>query len=171
MSDAAGRDRRGGREAEHLDRAIDREVFLRLVTDPESGEAIGGLLAAVRGSALDDPDMRLRELTEIERMRDLEIARLEAELAEKTDVVFDLETALFHASRRGDDLDRRWNELAEEYEQVAERLVEAGGRLEAIEGQASYRATLAVTGILRRQPAVYSGVRRFARRVFTRSTP
>lgn len=113
---------------------------------------------------LDDPALRLRELSEIEQMRDLEIARLEDDLAEKSNRIFELETALFHARRRADDLDRRWNELARTYERTAERLIEAGGRLEAIETQAGYHAVLRLAGMLRRQPAVYSTLRKVARR-------
>ena len=128
------------------------------------------LQALIAERGLDDPDLRLRELIEVERMRDLEIARLEAELAEKNDAIFDLQTALFHAIRRGDDLDRRWNELAVTYEQTASRLVEAGGRLEAIESQAGYRVILRLTGFLRRRPVMYTTLRRFARRVLFGAT-
>ena len=105
-------------------------------------------------------ELRLRELVEIERMRDLEIHRLEAEVELQSSHITELETALFHAERRGDDLDRRWNELAQVYEESAAALVEAGAQLEQIHEQASYKFVLAAGRALRKMPVVYTWLRR-----------
>ncbi len=120
------------------------------------------LQAILAGRGLDDPAMRLHELTEIERMRDLEIARLEQELAEKSATIFDLETALFHAERRGDDLDRRWNELAGVYEETASALVETGARLDAVHRQTSYRLVLSLGRAIHQRPSLYRQLQRLS---------
>lgn len=105
-------------------------------------------------------ELRLGELAEIEKMRDLEIHHLEAELEQHADRAWELETALFHAERRGKDLERRWQDLAEVYETAAAALVVAGGQLEAIQHQAGYRLALRVSGFIRRYPAVYQRLHR-----------
>ncbi len=83
-------------------------------------------------------------------MRDLEIRNLEIEGGQQADRIYSLEIALFHAERRGADLDRRWNELALVYEQAAAALVIAGGKLEQIHHQAGYRAILKLNRVVRR---------------------
>lgn len=104
-------------------------------------------------------ELRLGELVQIEKMRDLEIHHLEAELEEQADLARGLETALFHAERRATDLEKRWNDLAGVYETAAAALVVAGGQLEQIHQQAGYRAVLAISRAFRRYPAVYRRVR------------
>lgn len=113
-------------------------------------------------------ELRLAELVEIEKMRDLEIHHLEAELGQIADRAFELETALFHSERRAKDLERRWRELAEVYEAAAAALVIAGGQLEEIQHQAGYRLVLRANTFVRRYPAVYSRLHRRLQRSVTR---
>jgi hypothetical protein len=105
-------------------------------------------------------ELRLRELVEIETMRDIEIRNLESEAEQQAARIHTLEVALFHAERRANDLDRRWNALAEVYDAAAAALVVAGGKLEAIHHQTSYRVVLAISGALRRYPALYARLQR-----------
>lgn len=118
-----------------------------------------------RAAYLADLELQLRELAEIERMRDLEIHRLEADVERQSTRITELETALFHADRRANDLDRRWNELAEVYEATADALVRAGGQLEAIHDQPSYRLMLTMSRALRRRPAMYELLQRLTGRI------
>jgi len=105
-------------------------------------------------------ELRLRELVEIETMRDIEIRNLESEAEQQAARIHTLEVALFHAERRANDLDRRWNALAEVYDAAAAALVVAGGKLEAIHHQTSYRLVLAVSRSIRHYPALYARLQR-----------
>jgi hypothetical protein len=96
--------------------------------------------------------LRLRELVEIEKMRDLEIRSLESEGEMQAAKIYALEVALFHSERRANELDRRWNSLAQVYDAAAAALVTAGGQLEAIHQQASYKMLLACGRTVRRVP-------------------
>lgn len=126
-----------------LDTATERVVdsVASIVPDEESF-ARDAYIAAL--------ELRIRELVEIERMRDLEIRNLEAEAGQQADRIHSLEVALFHAERRAADLDRRWNDLALVYEKAAAALVVAGGKLEQIHHQTGYRAILALNRLARR---------------------
>lgn len=115
-------------------------------------------------------ELRIRELVEIEKMRDLEIRNLEAEAGQQADRIHSLEVALFHAERRGADLDRRWNDLAAVYEQAAAALVIAGGTLEQIHQQAGYRAILRLNRMIRTVPLLNRAVHRARPRHDTLST-
>lgn len=105
-------------------------------------------------------ELRLRELVEIETMRDIEIRNLESEAEQQAARIHTLEVALFHAERRANDLDRRWNALAEVYDAAAAALVVAGGKLEAIHHQTSYRLVLSVSRSLRHYPTLYACLQR-----------
>ena len=118
-------------------------------------EPTGQDAATVQAEYVASLELRLAELVEIEKMRDLEIHHLEAELGQNADRAFELEIALFHSERRGKDLERRWQDLAEVYETAAAALVVAGGQLEAIQNQSGYRLVLRLSGMIRRYPAVY----------------
>jgi hypothetical protein len=96
--------------------------------------------------------LRLRELVEIEKMRDLEIRSLESEGEMQAAKIYALEVALFHSERRASELDRRWNSLAQVYDVAAAALVSAGGQLEAIHQQTSYKMLLACSRTVRRVP-------------------
>lgn len=98
--------------------------------------------------------LRLRELVEIEKMRDLEIRSLESEGEKQAAKIYALEVALFHAERRANELDRRWNALAQVYDAAAVSLVSAGGQLEAIHQQTSYKMLLACARTVRRVPVL-----------------
>lgn len=84
-------------------------------------------------------ELQLREQLEIERMRDLELGRLETELDQKSQRLQAVDDALFHERRRSAELERRWNVLAASYEQTASSLVETGATLSEIQSQRSYR--------------------------------
>ena len=96
--------------------------------------------------------LRLRELVEIEKMRDLEIRSLESEGEMQAAKIYALEVALFHSDRRANELDRRWNSLAQVYDAAAAALVTAGGQLEAIHQQTSYKMLLTCGRTVRRVP-------------------
>lgn len=115
---------------------------------------------APREAYIAELELHIRELVEIEKMRDVEIRHLEAEAEQQAARIHALETALFHAERRANDLDRRWNALAEVYSSAAAALVVAGGKLEAIHQQAGYRAVLTISNTLRRYPALYTRLQR-----------
>jgi hypothetical protein len=97
-------------------------------------------------------ELRLRELVEIEKMRDLEIRSLESEGEKQAAKIYALEVALFHSDRRANELDRRWNSLAQVYDAAAAALVTAGGQLEAIHQQTSYKMLMACSRTVRRVP-------------------
>jgi hypothetical protein len=97
-------------------------------------------------------ELRLRELIEIEKMRDLEIRSLESEGEKQAAKIYALEVALFHSERRANELDRRWNSLAQVYDTAAAALVTAGGQLEAIHQQTSYKMLLTCSRTVRRVP-------------------
>jgi len=97
-------------------------------------------------------ELRLRELVEIEKMRDLEIRSLESEGEKQAAKIYALEVALFHSERRANELDRRWNSLAQVYDAVAAALVTAGGQLEAVHQQASYKILISCSRTVRRVP-------------------
>lgn len=120
------------READDLDEA----AASSLVGEEASFEALSTRIA--------DLELQVREQVAIERMRDLELGRLEQELDEKSHRLQSVEDALFHERRRSAELERRWNVLAGSYEETAARLVEAGATLEAIHSQRSYRALVAL---------------------------
>ena len=88
-------------------------------------------------------ELRMRELLEIEKMRNLEIAHFGDEVDEihrtKDRRIIELDIALWHERRRADDLDRRWNELAREYEMTKSDLERTGAELVRIQSQRSYR--------------------------------
>lgn len=90
-----------------------------------------------------EPELRIRELLQIEKMRNLEIARFDDEVDEihktKDRRINQLTEDLWHANRRADDLDRRWNELARSYEQLRTDLDRTGAALVTIQHQLSYR--------------------------------
>lgn len=97
-----------------------------------------------------DLDLRVREQLEIERMRDLELGRLEQELEQKSQRLAATEIELFHERRRSAELDRRWNMLNALFEDTAASLVETGATLHAISSQRSYRALVALVRMMRR---------------------
>ena len=66
--------------------------------------------------------------------------------------IYALEVALFHSERRANELDRRWNSLAQVYDTAAAALVTAGGQLEAIHQQTSYKMLLTCSRTVRRVP-------------------
>jgi hypothetical protein len=137
--------------------AVVRELLPVSDADPASAEeALRQLAPGDR--RLSELALRLREQIEIERVRDLEISRLEVELDLKNSQISALSDQLFHANRRADDLDRRWNELAATYEEAAAHLVEAGAQLAAIHSQSGYRILVALNRLVRRRPALYQAV-------------
>lgn len=97
----------------------------------------------VDDSAEDGIEMQVREFIEIEKMRNLEISRFDDEVDKihksKDRRINDLSEELWHANRRADDLDRRWNELAAAYEQTKADLLNTGRRLDELQAQTSYR--------------------------------
>jgi hypothetical protein len=97
-------------------------------------------------------ELRLRELVEIEKMRALEIRSLESEGEKQAAKIYALEVALFHSERRANELDRRWNSLAQVYDAAAAALVSAGGQLETIHQQASYKILMSCSRVIRRVP-------------------
>ena len=129
-------------------------------TDGVPAAHAGQDAAAAQAEYVASLELRLAELVEIEKMRDLEIHHLEAELGQHADRAFELETALFHSERRAKDLERRWNDLAEVYETAASALVVAGGQLEAIQHQAGYRLVIRLSGLIRRHPTIYRRLHR-----------
>ena len=131
-----------------------------VVADDVPVQAVGQDAAMAQAEYVASLELRLAELVEIEKMRDLEIHHLEAELGQHADRAFELETALFHSERRAKDLERRWNDLAEVYETAASALVVAGGQLEAIQHQAGYRLVSRVSGLIRRYPSLYRSLHR-----------
>jgi hypothetical protein len=113
----------------------------REVDDAEEASLVGEEASfAALSTRIADLELQLREQVAIERMRDLELGRLEHELDEKSHRLQAVEDALFHERRRSAELERRWNVLADSYEQTAARLVETGATLAAIHSQRSYRA-------------------------------
>jgi septal ring factor EnvC (AmiA/AmiB activator) len=103
-----------------------------------------------------EKDLRLRELAEIEKMRNLEIMRFDDEIDEihktKDKRINQLTEDLWHANRRADDLDRRWNELARGYEQIKADLERTGAALVGIQQQKSYRTLLKIIAIAKGRP-------------------
>ena len=101
-------------------------------------------------------ELEMRELVEIERMRNLEISRFDDEVDEihktKDRRINQLTEDLWHANRRADDLDRRWNELARSYEQVRTDLDRTGAELARIRGQRSYRVLVTLISIAKGRP-------------------
>lgn len=101
----------------------------------------------------EDFELRMRELLEIEKMRNLEIAHFGDEVDEihrtKDKRITELDVALWHEKRRADDLDRRWNELAREYEKTKVDLDRTGAELVRIQSQRSYRVLLKLTALLK----------------------
>ena len=101
----------------------------------------------------EDFELRMRELLEIEKMRNLEIAHFGDEVDEihrsKDRRITELDVALWHEKRRADDLDRRWNELAREYEKTKVDLDRTGAELVRIQTQRSYRVILKLTALLK----------------------
>ena len=112
----------------------------------------------------------MRELLEIEKMRNLEIAHFSDEVDEihrvKDQRITELDVALWHERRRADDLDRRWNELAREYEAIKSDLERTGAALVRIESQRSYRLVRRTIALLKGQP-----LRKAVHRLRTRATP
>ncbi len=94
-------------------------------------------------------ELKLREQIEIERMRDLELGRLETELDQKSQRLQAVDDALFHERRRSAELERRWNVLAASYESTAKSLVETGATLKLIQSQRSYRIAVKILRIVR----------------------
>jgi GT2 family glycosyltransferase len=92
---------------------------------------------------VEDRELQIRELLEIEKMRNLEIANLERELGRikrrKNKRIKKLDLELWHENRRADDLDRKWNELAMEYERMQGDLERTGQALMAVQQKFSYR--------------------------------
>lgn len=111
----------------------------------QADERLEGLREQVAGL-----ELRLREQLEIVRMRNLELGRLEGELEYKSQRLATVETELFHEHRRSAELERRWNDLAMRYEEVASRLVETGATLQQISTQRSYRTIVRIVQVLRR---------------------
>lgn len=109
-----------------------------------------------RSRAEANPQLRIRELEEIEKMRNLELSRIldeDDELHKSKDKrIRQLDVDLWHANRRADDLDRRWNELAQSYEQIKADLERTGAELVRIQSQRSYRLLLKTTSVLKGQP-------------------
>lgn len=107
-----------------------------------------------------ESDIRVRELLEIEKMRNLEISRFDDEVDEihktKDRRINQLTEDLWHSNRRADDLDRRWNELAQSYEQTKSDLDRTGGELVRIQQQKSYRAMLKIIALLKGRPITAS---------------
>jgi hypothetical protein len=120
---------------------------------------LGEELSRLR-TMIGDLELKVREQVELEHVRDLEIVRLERELEVTKTERTRLAEELFHATRRADDLDARWNALAVTYQECAEHLVEAGAQLESIHEQTSYRVVLAITAAMRRRPALYAMAKR-----------
>ncbi len=104
---------------------------------------------------VEDQELRMRELLEIEKMRNLEIAHFGDEVDEihrtKDRRITELDVALWHERRRADDLDRRWNELANEYEKVRADLDRTGAELVRIQSQRSYRILQKLVAIAKGQ--------------------
>ena len=98
---------------------------------------------AERTGGAEEMELRMRELLEIEKMRNLEIAHFGDEVDEihrtKDRRITELDIALWHERRRADDLDRRWNELAREYEMTKSDLERTGAELVRVQSQRSYR--------------------------------
>lgn len=115
---------------------------------------------AARDIYFTELELRLRELIEVEKMRDLEIRCLESEGEKQAARIHALEIALFHSERRANELDRRWNALAEVYAAAATSLVSAGGQLESIHQQASYRILIVFSRTIRRVPVLNTMVHR-----------
>lgn len=101
-------------------------------------------------------ELRCRELYEIEKMRNLELGRIDQEIDEihkaKDARINRLTEELWHSNRRADDLDRRWNELAKAYEaqKVAFEAVQA--ELAALRAQRSYRLLVVLVKIAKASP-------------------
>jgi hypothetical protein len=126
----------GTRRLAVVRRDVDDVEGTSLVGEEASFEALSARIA--------DLELQVREQMAIERMRDLELGRLEQELDEKSHRLQAVEDSLFHERRRSAELERRWNVLATSYEQTAERLVETGATLAAIHSQRSYRTLVAI---------------------------
>ncbi|HUY05687.1 MAG TPA: hypothetical protein VMU99_00300 [Acidimicrobiales bacterium] len=98
---------------------------------------------ADRNGEVGEPDLVTRELLEIVKMRNLEIANFGDEVDEihrtKDRRITELDVALWHERRRADDLDRRWNGLAREYESIKADLDRTGAELVRVQSQRSYR--------------------------------
>lgn len=116
----------------------------------------------------EDMELRMRELLEIEKMRNLEISHFGDEVDEihrtKDKRITELDIALWHERRRADDLDRRWNELAREYETTKSDLDRTGAELVRIQSQRSYRLLMRSVALLKGQR-----IRASTRRLFDKS--
>ena len=115
----------------------------------------------------DDDGLLMRELLEIVKMRNLEIAHFSDELDEihriKDGRITELDVALWHERRRADDLDRRWNELAGGYEAVRSDLDRTGAELVRIQSQRSYRLLVRTVALMKGQAMRASVGRWFGR--------
>lgn len=115
----------------------------------------------------DDDGLLMRELLEIVKMRNLEIAHFSDELDEihriKDARITELDVALWHERRRADDLDRRWNELAGGYEAVRSDLDRTGAELVRIQSQRSYRLLVRTVALMKGQAMRASVGRWFGR--------
>jgi chromosome segregation ATPase len=113
---------------------------------------------------IDELMLHIRELLEIEKMRNLEIACFDTEVdaihKTKDKRINELAEELWHATRRGDDLDRRWNELALSYEQVRGDLDRTGEALNNLQAQRGYRLAMKITSLVSGGP-----VRRLVRKI------
>lgn len=109
----------------------------------------------------------MRELLEIEKMRNLEIAHFTDEVDEihatKDRRITELDVGLWHEKRRADDLDRRWNDLAREYEAIKSDLERTGSELMRIQSQPSYRLLMKTIALLKGRTLRVSVRQMFAR--------
>ncbi len=100
--------------------------------------------------------LRLRELEEIVAVRNREIAHLERELQtrikRKNRKIMKLELELFHETRRSEDLDHRWFELASDYERVCADLDRTGAVLHSLESHPLIRVLRKLRWIARGMP-------------------
>jgi hypothetical protein len=129
-----------------------RLAVVRRAPDAPELEALSGEEASFRALSerIASLELQLCEQVEIERMRDLELGRLEAELEQKSQRLQAVDDALFHERRRSAELERRWNVLATSYEATAASLVETGATLTAIASQRSYRLAVRLLHLLGR---------------------
>ena len=101
-------------------------------------------------------ELRYRELLEIEKMRNLELGRIDKEIDEihktKDARISRLTEDLWHSNRRADDLDRRWNELARACEAQKAELESLRNELLALRSQRSYRMLVAMVRLSKGGP-------------------
>jgi hypothetical protein len=143
-------DPRSGRGPDPGERSRRFAVVSEPVDAPEEQSLLGEEASfGALGERIAILELQLREQVEIERMRDLELGRLETELDQKSQRLQAVDDALFHERRRSAELERRWNVLAGSYEQTAARLVETGATLSAIHSQTSYRMIVRILRMIR----------------------